>query len=243
VDFPLVGARAIIPPVIIGFIGLAAFVLLRYMVRLSTGAMRRVPMVDSTLDRWKRRSSASWQQIWQPVKPANIAEGYFIGAIVVSVVVLGAFSRLLAAVTWKTDLEVLSSSFRPLHHSYTVAMTILITGTVLVWHRVFRYLKGRPARGGSFAVARWGGLAWIGILVMFVTLPWRLLWDNDHERALLDGEQVYILMETDDDLVIYDPAREATSQYRKADAPALERLGTAGYLFEGPEEWISGFDQ
>ena len=234
-DFPIVGARAVIPSVIFAFMGLAAFVFLRYVLRVSTGAMRRVPRVGSTLDKWRRRSSASWQQLWQPVKPANIAEGYFIGAIVVSVVVLGMFWRLIAAVTWTTDPEVLSCSFRPLHHSYGIVMTILITGTTLVWHRVFRYLKGRPVHGGSFAVARWGGLAWIGILVMFMTMPWRLLWDNVHERALLDGERVYILMETEDDLVIYDPTRGATAQYRKGDAPALERLSTAGYLFEGPE--------
>ena len=234
-DFPIVGARAVIPSVIFAFVGLTAFVFLRYVLRVSTGAMRRVPRVGSTLDKWRRRSSASWQQLWQPVKPANIAEGYFIGAIVVSVVVLGMFWRLIAAVTWATDPEVLSCSFRPLHHSYGIVMTILITGTTLVWHRVFRYLKGRPVHGGSFAVARWGGLAWIGILVMFMTMPWRLLWDNVHERALLDGERVYILMETEDDLVIYDPTRGATAQYRKGDAPALERLSTAGYLFEGPE--------
>jgi hypothetical protein len=83
-------------------------------------------------------------------------------------------------------------------------------------------------------------LAWIGILVMFMTLPWRLLWDNEHERALLDGERVYILMETDDELVIYEPTRIATAQYRKADAPTLERLNTAGYLFEGQDECTSG---
>jgi len=240
-DFPIVGAHAVIPPVIFAFIGLAAFVFLRYTLRVSTGAMRRVPSVDSTLDRWKRRSSASWQQIWQPVKPANIAEGYFIGAMVVSVVVLGAFWRLLSAVTWATDPEILSCSFRPLHRSYDIVMTILITGTVLAWYGVFRYLKGRPVRGGgSFALARWGGLAWIGILVMLMTLPWRLLWDNEHERALLDGERVYILMETDDNLVIYDPIGRATTQYRTGEVPTLEQLNTAGYLFEGQEECTSG---
>jgi hypothetical protein len=235
VDFPIVGARAVIPQIIFAFIGLAAFVFLRYTLRVATGAMRRLPRVGSTLDNWRRRSSASWQQLWQPVKPENIAEGYFIGAIVVSVVVLGLYWRLIAAVTWETDFEILSCSFRPLHHSYGIVMTILITGTTLVWHRVFRYLKGRPVHGGSFPMARWGGLAWIGILVMFMTLPWRLLWDNVHERALLDGESVYILMESDDDFIIYDPKTEATAQYRKGDAPALERLSTAGYLFEGQE--------
>jgi serine/threonine protein kinase len=239
-DYPIVGARAVIPSVIFAFVGLAAFVFLRYALRVSTGAMRRVPKVDSTLDRWKRRSSASWQQLWQPVKPANIAEGYFIGAIVVSVVVLGLFWRLISAVTWATDPEVLSCSFRPLHYSYTIVMTILITGTALVWRGVFRYLKGRPVRGGTFAVARWGGLAWIGILVMVMALPQSLLWNNDRERALLDGERVYILMETDDDLVIYDPTRGAATQYRTGEVPTLERLNTAGYLFEGQDECTSG---
>jgi hypothetical protein len=67
-----------------------------------------------------------------------------------------------------------------------------------------------------------------------VTLPWRLLWSNEHERVLLEGERAYILVETEAELVIYRPGPGTASRYPKDGRLMLERLGTIGYLFETP---------
>ena len=81
-------------------------------------------------------------------------------------------------------------------------------------------------------MAKWGGLAWVVIVAIVMTMPWRLLWDNDHPRALLDGERTYILMETETELLIYRPRTRATERIGGSDGQRLERLGTSGYLFE-----------
>jgi hypothetical protein len=122
-----------------------------------------------------------------------------------------------------------------MHRAYTIAMTVLITGLALGWRRLFRYLETRPAGGGRLRLAKWGGLAWILILVLIMTMPWRLLWDNEYPRAVLGGERVYILVERGSDLVLYNAERGATERYRRGEGPELQRRNTVGYVFEGAQ--------
>ena len=76
------------------------------------------------------------------------------------------------------------------------------------------------------------------IMVIVMTLPWRLLWDNTQERALLDGQRTYILNETDTELVIYNPMTESADRIRKEEGRRLQRLRTSGYLFESRESFL-----
>ena len=71
------------------------------------------------------------------------------------------------------------------------------------------------------------------------TLPWRLSYNSFHERALLNGEQAYILIETDTELVFYRAESGVTARHRKDEDLQLERYGTHGYLFEGPDYFES----
>jgi hypothetical protein len=114
-------------------------------------------------------------------------------------------------------------------------MTVLITSLALAWRRVFRYLEARQAGGGRLGLAKWGGLAWILILVLLMTMPWRLLWYNEHPRALLGGERVYILVERGPDLVLYNADRGVTERYRRGEGPELQLQNTVGYVFEDAE--------
>ena len=110
------------------------------------------------------------------------------------------------------------------------------------WKGLFNYLGKRDPLRGRVAAIRWGTLAWIGVLVILVTLPWRLVYDSTHERALLGGEQAYILMETEDELLLFRAESEITSLHSKGEIPGFQRLGTRGYIFEGPEifEGVAG---
>jgi hypothetical protein len=118
-----------------------------------------------------------------------------------------------------------------LHRAYSVALTVLITGLTFAWRRVFRELDGRRAGGPRYRLAKWGVLAWIVVLVLILTMPWRLLW-NEHPRALLRGERVYILVERGSDLVLYNADRRAAERYQTGTGEELIRQGTVGYLFE-----------
>jgi tRNA A-37 threonylcarbamoyl transferase component Bud32 len=233
-DFPVLGIRAVIPGLTIAFVALAGYVVLEYLTRLLVAGLRRVRPIGPRLVTWQRRSADTWHRLLGRTSPVAVAELYFIVSLVVSVAVLSRFWPLLASL-WSGTTEPLSPSFRSLHRGYTIAMTVLITGLGLAWRRVFRYLEARQASGGRLGLAKWGGVAWIVILVLLMTMPWRLLWQNEYPRALLQGERVYILRERGSDLLLYNAERRVTERHRRGEDPDLQLQNTIGYVFEDAE--------
>jgi hypothetical protein len=184
------------------------------------------------------------------LSPVTAAELFFIAALLVSVAVLSRFWPMLAALSSDTT-EALSPAFRSMHRAYAPAMTVLITGLALAWRRVVRELDHRASeptrkagaahgfRGGRMAVAKWGVVVWLLILILIMTMPWRLLWNNDHPRALFRGERAYIVMERGPDLVVYSAERRVAERYRPGSSPDLKPQHTVGYLFESAEAFAS----
>jgi hypothetical protein len=233
-DFPLIGIRALIPALSVAFVVLVAYVVLEYLVRLLALGLRRVPSVRLRLEALSRRAADASRRLGARASPVAVAELFLIVALVVSIAVLSRFGPLLASLS-SSATEPLSPSFRPMHHAYTIALTVLITGLAFAWRRLFRDREARPAGGGRFRLAKWSAGAWILILVLVLTMPWRLLWDNEHPRALLGGERVYILMERGPQLVLYNADRSLTESYQLGVSPDLQRLQTVGYVFEDAE--------
>jgi hypothetical protein len=229
-DFPMIGIRALIPALSIAFFALVAWVVLRYLARLLRLGFERLPGVGVRVEALGRRIAEGGRRFWSRVNPVAAAELFFIAVLAVSMVVLSRFWPLLAAL-YLAATEPLSPASRPLHHAYSVALTVLITGLTFAWRRVFRELDGRRAGGPRYRLAKWGVLAWIVVLVLILTMPWRLLW-NEHPRALLRGERVYILVERGSDLVLYNADRRAAERYQTGTGEELIRQGTVGYLFE-----------
>lgn len=234
-DFPVLGVRALIPAAVWGFVALVAFVALARLVRLLAAGVRRVPGVHQTVDGWKSRSATAWHGLWTAASPVTIAELHFLAALAVSVLVLFLFARALPGAPANLDgagANILSCAYRETHRTYTLVMTVLIIGLALAWRGTFRFLRRRPTGGARVALARWAGLAWILLLVLLMTAPWRLLWNNERPRALLNGERAYILLERNADLVIYNAERRATNIRKGDGAGRLERRDTDGYVFE-----------
>jgi tRNA A-37 threonylcarbamoyl transferase component Bud32 len=233
-DFPLIGIRALIPALGQAFFVLVGFVLLRYVIRLLLLVLRRVRAVWARLDALGRRAGEGWQRMWQRIRPASLAESFFIASVVLSAIVLSRFWPLLSSL-WSAATEPLSLASRPMHRGFSLALTILITVLLLAWRGLYRFLEGKSETGGTVRLAQWGGLGLIVVLVLIMTMPWRLLWDNQHPRALLGGEPVYILAERGSELLLYYPDRRVTEQYRPGQGPELVRQNSTGYLFEGAE--------
>jgi hypothetical protein len=229
-DFPIVGIRALIPALGVAFFVLVAYVVLEYLARLSWLGLGRIPRVGARLGLLGRGVTERWRRAWGGANPVAAAELFFLAALLLSVAVLSRFWPLLASL-YSGATEPLSPAFRPMHHAYTIALTTLITGLVFAWRRVFRGLDGRRAHGVRYRLAKWGGFAWIVILVLILTMPWRLLW-NEHPRALLRGERVYILVERGPDLVLYNADRGITERYQDGTGPRLERRQSVGFVFE-----------
>jgi len=235
-DFPIVGLQALLPELFWGFLAILGFVALSYAWRVVSYGLHRAPGLGDTLDTWRHTSSQAWWRVWTPLSPVAVADAFFLTAVLAGVVVLSPFWEFLS-VMWTSDTEVLSSAISRQHESYTLTLTVLIVVLLVIWRSVFRYLRERGPIGWRVAVSRWGSLALIIFLLIIATLPWRLRYDNNHERALLDGEPAYILLETESDLVIYQTGRQSAARYPKDENIDLERLGVIGYLFEDVEDF------
>jgi hypothetical protein len=232
-DFPVIGANALLPVLIFVFVGVVAYVGMRFVWRGTSLGLKHVPPVAKTMESLQSRSTSAWQRLVRPADSAALADAYFVGGIVAGLVVLSLFRDLLAAVTVGSPAtEMLSCSFREEHRTYGVAMSLLTGGLALAWVRFARFLRRRGTVPRRVAMAKWGGLAWVVIIAIVTTMPWRLLWDTYHPRALLDGEQSYILMEMETELLIYTPGTRSTERISGNDTERLQRLGTTGYLFE-----------
>jgi uncharacterized membrane protein YhdT len=238
-DFPVVGLQAFIPELFWGFWVVLAFVALSYVWRVVSYGLHRAPGIGNTLDSLRHTSSQAWWRVWTPLSPITVADAFFLTAFLAGVVVLSPFWELLS-VMWNSETEVLSFPNRQIHERYTLALTLLTVVLLVTWRSVFRYLRRRGSIGGRIGVSRWGSLALIVVLLIIATLPWRLRYDNNHERALLDGEPAYILLETDSELVIFHAGRQSAARYSKDEDLELERLGFIGYLFEDVRDFESG---
>jgi tRNA A-37 threonylcarbamoyl transferase component Bud32 len=228
-DFPGIGIRALIPALSIAFFVLVAVVVLQYLARLLWIGLARLPGVGAKLEALGRRATEGPRRFWSRVNPVAAAELFFIAGLVVSAAVLSRFWPLLTAL-YTNATAPLSPDARPMHRAFSVAMTVLITGLALAWRRVFRELDARRAVGARYRLAKWAGFAWILMLVLVLTMPWRLLW-SEHPRALLRGERAYILLERGPDVVLYNAERGLAERYRTG-GQELTRQGTVGFLFE-----------
>ncbi|MCH7563729.1 MAG: serine/threonine protein kinase [Gemmatimonadetes bacterium] len=237
-DFPIVGAKALFPTFVFCFAAVVAYVGLRFLWRGAARGLHRVPGVGRTFESLQQRSTEAWRRLWRTAEVATVADAYFLGGIIAAVAVISPFRHLLAGIAWTTEPEVLSCSFRTLHFTYHVAMSLLTACLAIGWYAFVGYLRRRRATGGRVALAKWGGLAWVIITLIVLTLPWRLLWDNTHPRALLDGEPTYILVETEAEWVTYSSKTGGMERIRKGQR-RLELLGTEGYLFEDSESFLS----
>jgi hypothetical protein len=167
---------------------------------------------------------------------ASVADLFFITAMAAGLVALLPFRELLTSL-WSGGTEALSASNRDVHKRYTLVLTLLILALLFAWRGVFGHLRERGPLSPRVLISKWGSFAWVVVLVMIVTAPWRLLWSNHHERVLLNGERAYLLMETDAEFVIYRPETRSTGRYVKDEEFDLGRLGSSGYLYELPESF------
>jgi serine/threonine protein kinase len=235
-DFPIIGIRALIPGLYVAFLLVVMFVVVKQIVRLTAAGVRRFPQGKHTLDRWKERSSSTWQRVWS-ADPGSVAEIWFVLAVLAAVGVLAMFVSIVRSAE-ASGASILSCDYRDVHKSFTTTLTVLIVALASSWSVVFRH-PGAPRKTGiTFALTRWGGIALIFALVLVLTAPWRVLW-TAAPRVRLHGERHYILRENDVGMLLYNPRTKTTVNHRISDIPRLERLNTSGYIFEDEQAFTN----
>lgn len=229
-DFLVVGGKTLVPFFILCAVLFAVFMALKYVFRLLSLPLRRVGAVTNRISGARSR----WSSFWDAAEPKTVAEVYLIAAMVVSAGVIGIFWPLLASLPSR-DTEILACAQRNYHGTFGISMAVLIGVLAFTWYRTFNYLYARAAKPRGIAIGRWGGIVWMLLLVVIMTLPWRVLWDAEFERAVVGGERAYIIAEGGNDVVVYNADRGRTERHRTGDAQELVRSGVAGYVFEESE--------
>jgi serine/threonine-protein kinase len=123
------------------------------------------------------------------------------------------------------------------HAEHRVLGEMLATGVFvfgLGWYWLLRLARGRAIQDGRPYI--WAGVAvTISSLLLFQTVPFRLLYHSSAERVSFRSERCYLVGQRADDVVLFCPNRPPPwTQIVKAGDPALTRDGELESIFSGP---------
>jgi len=235
-DFLTLGGQSLLPLVVFSLAAMTLYVAARILVRVGGWLMHRSPRLGHTLDATAHTLRGSWHGAWRRLRPVTVADLYLVAVVAAGGLALFPYRGILAGMAL-ADTRALADPW--LRRSYPVVLSLVIVALLFSWRSVFRWLRRGTALSGRVALSRWGSLALILLLLVVATLPWRLLWDADAERVVVEGRPGYLLKETPSSLLIYDPAAGATVVHPNESGLDLRRLGARGYPFEGLEAFLS----
>jgi len=237
-DHFVVGFRALLPVLVLALVSTVAFHAARFFVRRVGATLTRVPALRGPKRAIDEYVLTAAQRLLASARPGTVADAFFLGMIVVSLVALSYFGDLLS-VLWSTETAILACEHKPLHRSFLIVMVVLVTAFGGAWLAIFRRLAPRGPTRAGVAFSRWGSLAWIVGLIVVSTLPWRIM-NADAERLRVDGEPGYLLGETPSELLVFTPDTGFADARDRAAAGGIVRLGIRGHPFEGAAAFDSG---
>jgi hypothetical protein len=232
---PVLGMKALVPHAFWAIVVLIAWLAVVQVVRLGGWLLHRSPRLGRTVDSVEWSITGAWREGWTRARSTTIGDLFFLVAVLTGVLCIVPFRTLLSDLVTTTGTQSLVDSDR--YQRFTLALTALIMALALSWHTVFRYVRRRSGIPPRVALSRWGAVAWIVALLLVATLPWRVMNDNFHERALLDGERAYIVGETDAEVLLFRPELGMATRHPKGPDLPLTRLGVTGFAFEDVESF------
>jgi serine/threonine-protein kinase len=123
------------------------------------------------------------------------------------------------------------------HAEHRILGEMLATGVFvfgLGWYWLLRVARGRAIQDGRSYI--WAGIAvTIAGLLLFQTVPFRLLYHNTAERVSFRSERCYLVGQRADDVGLFCPNRPPPwTQIVKGSDPALARDGELESIFSTP---------
>jgi hypothetical protein len=205
-DWWIWGARSVISPVmsllIAGF-ALALFAGTRHLLR---GASSRVRQFDDSV---RRRAAALANRL--SLDDVSVLSSWVFLLSTTALVVtwwyywplMAAFAKTVSDAT-SAQLALLSPANKEHHFSYRKALTLIVLLTTAAWYGVMKVsaLRHQPLRG-SLAL---GSAAVLGLALVSLVLPYRLLYHNESEVAAWNNTSCYVTGERADKLLLFCPA-------------------------------------
>jgi hypothetical protein len=237
-DYLAVGAQALIPLVIWGFLGLGVWLLIvRYLLPWTEGGISR--LTHAALGKRMTARGSTRKRAARPLSGASLADLFLVAMVAfsIAVIALPPFGEVYYALL-DVGTEALGCAERPLHRLHALGLPAMIVGFGLARHTLFRRIRSRLAPRAGWALARWASAVWLVVLVVVAALPWRVLWDAEYPRALIGTERAYVIVEDEQRVLAYTPSTRSVQPY-DTDEVDITRLGLVGYLFEEAEVFES----
>jgi hypothetical protein len=199
------GARSIVAPVmtllIVGF----ALVLFAGARNLLRGASARVRQFDESV----RRRAAAWAKRLSMDDVSVLSSWVFLLSTTALVTTWWYFWPLMTAfgtpapTATSDQLSLLSPAFREHHNAYRQTLSLIVLLTIAGWYGVLKVssLRRQRLRPGLAL----GSAAVLGLALVSLVLPYRLLRHNQFEKATWKGESCYITGERGDDVLLFCP--------------------------------------
>jgi hypothetical protein len=238
-NYLLRGGQALVLPITAAFVASAVVLFLYYLAERTVAGIEHLPLLGSRVHRLRQGVAKWWSRFRDTARPAMVADSFFAGAIVVTALAVSFASPFLAAV-FTSDVAAIGCESRFARWSYQSILGVAAFGLLVLRFSVLKWVRRRTGRLDGTAIARWGSAALIVLLVIVMTLPWRIVIAPGKERIRMGADRGYILHETTTEVLIYNATRGTTSIHPRSGLDTFTRLGINGYVFEEPHVFDSG---
>jgi eukaryotic-like serine/threonine-protein kinase len=203
--WPVWGLRALVAPIVYMAMAALLFLLARSAGRLACRAVPRLAQLAA----WLRGRAAGSGLPSGRSDPAVVAQVVLVLQFAAVALVAWRFGWLISAFREEVNdgareaLELLGPSYAPAHVVYGQALDMAILGGLVAWIAVIkaRQRRGLAALDGTIAA----GLAVMGVLILLLVAPYRILWHNQFERVAFDGTRCYVTGENSESYLLYCP--------------------------------------
>jgi hypothetical protein len=194
--------------------------------------------------RWIDAARAPCNRIirrYRHLDPAALTDALILAQVLTVIALCWVFGDVLnAATAYLSDSD--PEIFRPLRphsslvrHAFRMSFSVTILAMAVAWATVMQRARTRVNRAAVTA-----GIALIGVVLMILVLPYRLIWKNESERVELSGTRCYITGVENQNVLLYCPdARVPKVRIVPQDDPAMRRLNTIESIFSTGERDVS----
>jgi hypothetical protein len=204
-DWWVWGARATVAPVVAILVAGFPLVLFAGTRTLLRGASSRVRQFDDSV----RRRAAAWANRLSLDDVSVLSSWVFLLSTTALVVTWWYFWPLMAAYAkpvsdaTSDQLALLSPANKEHHFAYRKALTLIVLLTTAAWYGVLKVSALRRQRlNGGLAL---GSAAVLGLTLVTLVLPFRLLYHNESEVATWNDTRCYITGERADKMLLFCP--------------------------------------
>jgi serine/threonine-protein kinase len=208
-DWWVWGARAAVAPVVAILVAGFPLVLFAGVRNLLRGASSRVRQFDDSA----RKRAAAWAKRLSLDDVSVLSSWVFLLSTTALVVTWWYFWPLMAAYAkpvsdaTSDQLALLSPANKEHHFAYRKALTLLVLLTTAAWYGVLKVSALRRRRlSGGLAI---GSAAVLGLMLVTLVMPFRLLYHNRSEVATWNGSRCYITGERAETTLVFCPGLPA----------------------------------